>query len=71
MASVRAIALSSMAVRVVTTGFKIGDDFYGPDSGRDVIFNGAKDLTGYAKDRTDDNLGGFCSGSVDDKEQHL
>ena len=67
MASVRAIALLSMEVRVVTTSLTTGDDL----CGRDVVFNGAKDMTGDGKDRTDDDLGGFYSGSVDDKEQNL
>ena len=61
--SVRATALSSTAVRVVTTGSITSDDFSFPNSDRDVVLGGAKD-------RTDDNLDGFSFCDVADKEQH-
>ena len=49
-----------MMTRVVTGGLKIGDDFGGPDSNRDVVF-------GSAKDRTGDDLDGFSSSGVDEQ----
>ena len=60
--SVRDTASLSTTARVVTAGSATGDSFGGPDSGHNVIFD--------AKDKTDDDLNGFSSGGVGDKEQN-
>ena len=58
-ASVRVAALSSTATRVVTAGLTTNNDF----GDRNVIFDDSKDMTS-------DDLNGFSSSGVDDKEQH-
>ena len=61
-ASVRATASSSTTARVVIAGSATGYSFGGPDSGHNVVSD--------AKDKTDDDLDGFSSSGVGDKEQN-
>ena len=58
-ASVRVASLSSTATRVVMASLTTNNDF----GGRNVMFDDSKDMTS-------DNLNGFSSSGVDDKEQH-
>ena len=55
--------LSLTMVRVVMVGSETGDDFDDLDSCRDIIFGGSKD-------KTSNDLDGFSSGGVGDKEQN-